>query len=77
LGRRRFDLGSRSLFIRFQQLDDTSTVDPTVQAQVVSIADLSNALPAETVYVTAEQRAAQLALRQSGYDRRFSPFPQA
>ncbi|WP_164478678.1 Ig-like domain-containing protein [Mycolicibacterium stellerae] len=69
-------LNQGSLFIRFQQLDANSTVDPTVQSQVVSLEDLDTVLPAGTTYVTTEEREAQLALRKSGYDRRFSPYPQ-
>lgn len=56
-----------------------STVDPpTVSSQVVKIADLATVLPAGTVYVTPpDQRADQIAERQLGYNKRYTPYPQA
>ncbi len=64
-----------SLFIRFQQLDASSTVDPTLHAEVVTLDELTEILPADTKYLTAAERQEQLELRQQGYDTRFSPFP--
>lgn len=64
-----------SLFIRFQQLDASSTVDPTLHAEVVTLDELDEILPADTKYLTAAERQEQLELRQEGYDTRFSPFP--
>jgi hypothetical protein len=44
---------------------------------VVKIADLADYLPAGTVLVTPEQRAAQLAVRKAGFDKRWAPYLQA
>ncbi|MGV0715466.1 Ig-like domain-containing protein [Mycolicibacterium sp. XJ662] len=51
--------------------------DPTVSAQVVSLDDLDTVVPAETVWVTPEQRQQQLDARKAAFSQRFSPFVQA
>jgi hypothetical protein len=63
--------------MRFQNLDPDSLDTPTVESQVVKIADLRDDLPADTVFVTPEQRAAQLAVRKAGFNKRWAPYPQA
>ncbi len=72
-------LNQGTISIRFQDFDPLSTVDPpTVSSQVVKIADLATVLPAGTVYVTPpDQRADQIAERQLGYNKRYTPYPQA
>lgn len=70
-------LNQGTISIRFQDFDPLSTVDPTVSSQVVKIADLASVLPANTVYVTVDERADQIAERQLGYNRRYTPYPQA
>jgi hypothetical protein len=49
---------------------------PTVHSQVVPLSQLASVLPAGTVYVTPDERTAQLAARKAGYDNRFAPYPQ-
>ena len=63
--------------MRFQNLDPDSLDTPTVESQVVKVADLADYLPAGTVLVTPEQRAAQLAVRKAGFNKRWAPYPQA
>ena len=63
--------------MRFQNLDPDSLDTPTVESQVVKIAELADYLPAGTVLVTPEQRAAQLAVRKAGFNKRWAPYPQA
>jgi hypothetical protein len=63
--------------MRFQNLDPEALDTPTVASQVVKIADLADYLPAGTVLVTPEQRAAQLAVRKAGFDKRWAPYLQA
>ena len=63
--------------MRFQNLDPDSLDTPTVESRVVKIADLADYLPAGTVLVTPEQRAAQLAVRKAGFNKRWAPYPQA
>lgn len=70
-------LNQGTISIRFQDFDRSSPAAPTVHSQVVTLGDLPTALPATTVYVTAAQRAAQIAQRQLGYARRWWPYPQA
>ncbi len=70
-------LNQGTISIRFQDFDPNSTIDPTVSSQVVKLTDLASVLPAGTVYVTAAQRAAQIADRQLGYNKRYTPYPQA
>ncbi|MGB3481108.1 MAG: Ig-like domain-containing protein [Mycobacterium sp.] len=69
-------LNQGTLFLRFQALDPNSTDKPSVSAQVVPIDGLVTVLPPTTVYVTPEERAAQIAARQVGFNRRFAPYPQ-
>ena len=63
--------------MRFQNLDPESPGVPSVQSVVVKLEDLEDELPEGTVFVTPEQRAAQLAERKAGYDKRWAPYPQA
>ncbi|MCX6486648.1 MAG: DUF1214 domain-containing protein [Mycobacterium sp.] len=63
--------------MRFQNLDPDSLDTPTVESQVVKVADLADYLPAGTELVTPEQRAAQLAVRKAGFNKRWAPYPQA
>ena len=57
--------------IRFQGLKDTSIDHSNAfEAKVVKIAQLKDVLPPETVWVTPEQRAQQLADRRAAYERR-------
>ncbi|MDY6998201.1 MAG: hypothetical protein SW019_16510 [Actinomycetota bacterium] len=63
--------------MRFQNLDPDSPELPTVGSVLVKLEDLDEHLPAGTVYYTPAQRAAQLAERKAGYDRRWAPYPQA
>ncbi|MDA2893989.1 hypothetical protein PDG61_23980 [Mycolicibacterium sp. BiH015] len=58
--------------IRFQDLDVTSSLTPTVSAQRVSLAELDAVLPPTTQYVTAAARQQQLATRKAGFDIRFA-----
>ncbi|WP_264004632.1 cadherin-like domain-containing protein [Mycolicibacterium sphagni] len=70
-------LNQGTISIRFQDFDPDSDVDPTVSSQVVNLSDLATVLPAGTVYVTPDERAAQIANRQVGYNNRYAPYPQA
>jgi hypothetical protein len=70
-------LNQGTISIRFQDFDPNSTVDPTVSSQVVKLSQLASVLPAGTDYVTPDQRAAQIAERQLGYNKRYAPYPQA
>ncbi len=62
--------------MRFQNLDPQSPAVPSVQSVVVKLEDLEDELPAGTVFVTPQERAAQLAERKAGYDKRWAPYPQ-
>jgi hypothetical protein len=62
--------------IRFQNMDPNATALPTLSGQTVTLDQLTNVLPPSTKYVTPEERAAQLAARNYGYERRYAPFPQ-
>ncbi|CAN1558044.1 Domain of unknown function DUF1214 [Mycobacteriaceae bacterium] len=62
--------------MRFQNLDPEVPDTPTVESRVVKIAELADYLPAGTVLVTPEERAAQLAVRKAGFDKRWAPYPQ-
>lgn len=66
-------LNQGTLSIRFQDLDLSSPRRPAVSTQVVSVADV---LPPGEPPFTEAQRAAQIALRQSGYNKRYAPYPQ-
>ncbi len=70
-------LNQGTMAIRFQSLDPDNTLNPTVSSQVVAISELPAVLPAGTVVVTPAERAAQIALRRDGFNRRFAPYPQA
>jgi hypothetical protein len=69
-------LNQGTISIRFQDLDDTSSTLPTVSSQVVSLDDLPSVLPAGTKYATPQDRLDQIALRKSGFNNRFAPYPQ-
>lgn len=69
-------LNQGTISIRFQDIDPTVTQLPTVSARVVALSELASVLPPNTQYVTAAQRAAQIATRKAGFDNRFAPYPQ-
>lgn len=69
-------LNQGTISIRFQDIDPMVTQLPTVSARVVSLSELDSVLPPNTRYVTAAERAAQIAYRKAGYDNRFAPYPQ-
>jgi hypothetical protein len=69
-------LNQGTISIRFQDLPLNPTHLPTVTSRVVSLDQLATVLPANTVYVTPEQRRAQIAARRAGFDNRFAPYPQ-
>lgn len=69
-------LNQGTISIRFQDIDPAVTQLPTVSARVVGLSELAAELPANTQYVTAVQRAAQIATRKAGFDNRFAPYPQ-
>ncbi len=69
-------LNQGTMAIRFQMIAPEDPLGPTVSSQVVSLGDLAGVLPAGTVLVTPAERAAQLAARRAGFDRRFAPYPQ-
>ncbi|MGI9164351.1 MAG: DUF1214 domain-containing protein [Mycobacterium sp.] len=62
--------------MRFQKVTDPELNAPTVASEVVSIDQLGTVLPGTTVYVTADERAAQLTARLLGYNKRYAPYPQ-
>jgi len=66
-----------TISIRFQDFDRSSQAAPMVRSEVIAIDHLGAVLPGTTVYVTAAERAAQIAQRQLGYNRRYAPYPQA
>ena len=69
-------LNQGTLAIRFQDLPMTVTDPPRiVDQQVMSHEALRAYLPADA-FVTAEQRAAQLAARKAGFNNRWAPYPQ-
>lgn len=69
-------LNQGTISIRFQDLPLDPTHLPTVQSQVVLLSQLPNVLPANTIYVTPAELAAQLVARKAGFDNRFAPYPQ-
>ena len=69
-------LNQGTISIRFQDLDQNSSTLPTVSSQVVSLDDLADVLPPGTVYATPQDRRDQIALRKSGFNNRFAPYPQ-
>ena len=70
-------LNQGTISMRFQDFDPASQEAPTVRSQVVAVDALGTVLPPTTVYLTAAERAAQIAQRQLGYARRWAPYPQA
>jgi hypothetical protein len=69
-------LNQGTISIRFQDIDRKATNLPTVSSQVVALDQLADVLPADTKYATTQDRLTQLALRKSGFDNRFAPYPQ-
>jgi hypothetical protein len=69
-------LNQGTISIRFQDLDLKSSKLPTVSSQVVSLDELASVLPPKTVYATPQDRLNQIALRKSGFNNRFAPYPQ-
>ena len=69
-------LNQGTMAIRFQSIDTDNPVTPTVSSQVVPLSGLAAVLPAGTVYVDPVERAAQIAARTAGFNRRFAPYPQ-
>ena len=69
-------LNQGTIAIRFQDLDPNSSAVPTVSSQVVPLDQLAGVLPAGTVYATPQDRLDQIALRKSGFNNRFAPYPQ-
>lgn len=68
-------LSQGSLFVRWQLPGANPDAGaPTVTSRVVRLEDLPTVLPPGTVYLTAGQRAQQLAERQAAYDSRFDRF---
>lgn len=67
-------LNQGTISIRFQGL--TEDTAPTVGYRVVTLDELADALPQDTTYVTAADRAVQIATRKSGFNKRFAPYPQ-
>lgn len=65
-------LNKGTISIRFQDLDLTSSVTPTLTSQLVAVSALGSALPLTTTYVTPAERTAQLTTRRSGFDMRFA-----
>ncbi|WP_395310604.1 hypothetical protein V4U86_07335 [Mycobacterium sp. AMU20-3851] len=70
-------LNQGTISIRFQDIDPNVEHLPTVSATVVRRSELDSVLPPGTRYVTAAERAAQIAVRKAGFDQRFAPYPQA
>ncbi|MBX7434202.1 hypothetical protein JDV09_19130 [Mycobacterium sp. Y57] len=69
-------LSMGTLYLRFQDLDQSSADNPTVSTAFVKLDQLATAVPDTMVYVTDEERAAQIELRREGFFSRFAPFPQ-
>jgi hypothetical protein len=69
-------LNQGTISIRFQDIDPNATNLPTVSSQVVSLDELASVLPTGTKYATPQDRLGQLALRKSGFNNRFAPYPQ-
>jgi hypothetical protein len=69
-------LNQGTISIRFQDIDPDATNLPTVSSQVVSLDQLAGVLPAGTVPASPQDRLDQIALRKSGFDNRFAPYPQ-
>ncbi|PYH79078.1 hypothetical protein BO82DRAFT_316180 [Aspergillus uvarum CBS 121591] len=56
-----------TIMVRWQGLSSSSSDSVAIQAQTVALSDLASVLPSETRYVTAQERAVQLADRIAGY----------
>ena len=56
-----------TIMVRWQGLSSSSSDSVAIQAQTVALSDLASVLPSETRYVTAQERAVQLAGRVAGY----------
>lgn len=69
-------LNQGTISIRFQDLDPEAAFLPSVDARLVRLEDLPAQLPPGTRWVTADDRATQLAGRKAAYDLRFAPYPQ-
>ncbi|MGU3653704.1 hypothetical protein [Mycolicibacterium sp. A43C] len=69
-------LNQGTISIRFQDLDPDAAILPSVDARLVRLEDLPAEMPPGTRWVTAGERAAQLAGRKAAYDLRFAPYPQ-
>jgi len=69
-------LNQGTIAMRFQNVADPEQDRPTVDSRVVPLDELASVLPGTTAYVTAEERQAQLAARQFGYNKRYAPYPQ-
>ena len=69
-------LNQGTLSIRFQDIDLENYVAPTVSARVIKLSELADELPADTTFLTPEERAAALAARKAGYDKRYAPYVQ-
>ncbi|KAJ5710621.1 hypothetical protein N7488_004777 [Penicillium malachiteum] len=61
-----------TIMARWQGLptSSSSSTNITIDVNVVSLADLNAFLPSDTRYVTADERAVQLAEREEGYSQR-------
>ena len=70
-------LNQGTISMRFQNVAEPQQNPPTVHSEVVPIDQLGTVLPGTTVFVTPEERAAQLAARLLGYNKRYAPYPQA
>lgn len=70
-------LNQGTIAIRFQSIDPNNPATPTVSSQTVPLNQLGSVLPAGTVFVSPAERAAQIAARREGFNRRFAPYPQA
>ena len=69
-------LNQGTISIRFQDLNSRSSKLPKVSSRVVSLDELAGVLPAGTVYASTQDRRDQIALRKSGFNKRFAPYPQ-
>lgn len=70
-------LNQGTISVRFQEVDLASPLPyPTISTQLVALSQLMTVLAGTTVYVTEQERRAQIAARQLGYNRRYAPYPQ-
>lgn len=56
---------------RWQGFPDPDAPAPAIESRKVKLADLPSVLPPGVVWVSPQERAAQIARRRAGYDRRF------